>query len=260
MKFPTFAANEEKELDLYCFGVALKPCCKGVCIMKHFEGKAEKATKFVKQCYNEVISMSSTEKRTHIKQKMISSIKGYGDSGRVVHAWKVGEAPGIVIEDVCRACFQNCYGIANSTVIYIDGEIKNGEVASVRERPFGDKNCDPPVSDEVINALKALLKKRNRELTQKQQAMLRIPNSPSSFTCYTWMANHFDLVGDKMPNKNEIHLEPIGIEEVFEEYVEDMVAAKTPSIHLRSFYSMWENCFPYVKIREFKAVTCKYYR
>ena len=105
-----------------------------------------------------------------------------------------------------------------------------------------------------------MLKKRGRELKPEQKAMLRIPNSPASFTCYSWMTNYFDLVGDKMPNKNnEIHLEPINIEEVWEEYVEDMLAAKEGNLGLRAFESMWQSCFYYVKIREFKAVTCKMY-
>jgi hypothetical protein len=31
----------------------------------------------------------------------------------------------------------------------------------------------------------------------------------ATMKCVTWMKNHFDLVGDKQPNAEEIHLDPI---------------------------------------------------
>ena len=86
--------------------------------------------------------------------------------------------------------------------------------------------------------------------------MLRIPNSTSSLNSYSWMYNHFNLVGDFIPNSNgEIHLEPIDIKEVWKEYVEDMTQVNENSVSYIEFVCMWTNCFFHVKIREYKAVT-----
>jgi len=69
---------------------------------------------------------------------------------------------------------------------------------------------------------------------------------------------YFNLVGDAMPNTNcEIHLEPIAIKEVYGEYIDDMTVSKMDTINSESFSQLWKDCFPYVLVREFKAVTGK---
>ena len=68
----------------------------------------------------------------------------------------------------------------------------------------------------------------------------------------------FDLVGDAMPNTdNEIHLEPVLIKDVYEEYTETMGEYKLERVHIDAFRVVWIDCFPNVRIREFKAVTGK---
>jgi hypothetical protein len=34
-------------------------------------------------------------------------------------------------------------------------------------------------------------------------------SSVATMKCVSWMTNHFNLVGDKQPNAEEIHLDPI---------------------------------------------------
>ena len=67
----------------------------------------------------------------------------------MLHAWKVGEAPDYVIQNVCRKCFQNCYNISISTNIVMDNEIMNRDVARDRHMKFGDNHRDAPVSKEA---------------------------------------------------------------------------------------------------------------
>ena len=67
---------------------------------------------------------------------------------------------------------------------------------------------------------------------------------------------YFNLVGHAMPNTNcEIHLEPIAIKEIYGEYKDDMTVSKIDTVNLESFSQLWKDCFPYVLVREFKAVT-----
>jgi hypothetical protein len=67
---------------------------------------------------------------------------------------------------------------------------------------------------------------------------------------------YFNLVGDAMPNTNgEIHLEPITIKEIYGEYNDDLRACKMDTVNSESFTQLWKECFPYVLVREFKAVT-----
>ena len=60
-----------------------------------------------------------------------------------------------------------------------------------------------------------------------------------------------------MPNSDEIHLEPMHVKEIWEEYRETMTYLNSGHISLESFRHLWIHCFPYVKIREFKAVSGK---
>lgn len=167
------------------------------------------------------------------------------------HQWKVGTVSTLLIDNVCRKCFQNCYDIGNSSVLNIVKSIKEGEV--VVEKRFNDNTT---LSPPLINMLLKLAAARGLTIPQSRIAMLRIPNSPSSLTCYAWLHNYFTLVGDNIPNSaGEIHLEPIEIKEIWKEYKDDMEYVHESFVSNIEFGSLWRNCYPHVKIREFKAVT-----
>ena len=86
---------------------------------------------------------------------------------------------------------------------------------------------------------------------------LLLLSSSLSISCYAWMARYFSLVGDEMPNSDQIHFEPMHIKEAWEEYRDVMKTLDSGYISAGAFGQMWTNCFPYVKIREFKAVSGK---
>ena len=67
----------------------------------------------------------------------------------------------------------------------------------------------------------------------------------------------FGLMGDQMPSSQEVHLEPIYVHEVWEEYKQDQVLVFNEYVSVTVFGKLWEACFPHVKIREHKAVGMK---
>jgi len=67
----------------------------------------------------------------------------------------------------------------------------------------------------------------------------------------------FGLMGDQMPSSKEIHLEPIYVHEVWEEYKRDQISVSNEFCSVSTFGKLWESCFPHVKIREHKAVGMK---
>jgi hypothetical protein len=91
-------------------------------------------------------------------------------------------------------------------------------------------------------------------LSEKHKQALRLSREPSATTAFAWMHNFFEIVGDKMPNLNEIHLEPIFVRVVWEEYVDDLKGSLIPAVSLCQFGQMRLALFPQVKIRQFKAV------
>lgn len=67
----------------------------------------------------------------------------------------------------------------------------------------------------------------------------------------------FGLMGDQMPNSQEVHLEPIFVHEVWDEYKRDQISVFNEYVCVSTFGKLWESCFPHVKIREHKAVGMK---
>ncbi len=95
-------------------------------------------------------------------------------------------------------------------------------------------------------------------ISDAQIAAMIIPNSTASLTCYGWLHEFFKLVGDFQPNKNdEIHLEPVELQEIHQEYSLDMKHNNCEALKFDAFINIWHGCFPNVKIREFKAVCGK---
>lgn len=161
---------------------------------------------------------------------------------------------------MCHTCFEHCYGIGQTLLYQLTNDVKKGIKTQERlegEGRLGDaaKYQNNPV---FVKQLLNLAKLRGYSLDHRQIAALVVPNSPTSLTCYAWMHDHFDLIGDAIPNSRcEIHLEPITLTEVHDEYILDMVHYGQRYLSLNEFCRMWRSCFHYVKIREFKAVTGK---
>jgi hypothetical protein len=74
------------------------------------------------------------------------------------------------------------------------------------------------------------------------------------------MEIYFDLIGDKIPNKRlEIHLEPTAKQDIWKEYCHDIHHILLDDIGLSysAFVRLWNDHYPHVKIRQFKAVCGK---
>ena len=55
-------------------------------------------------------------------------------------------------------------------------------------------------------------------LCQNQIAAMQIPNSEASLSCFAWMHTFFDAIGDKEPDRFEIHLDAQPIKQLHDEY------------------------------------------
>ena len=110
--------------------------------------------------------------------------------------------------------------------------------------------------------MSALAKERGIFLSMDQLAASVIPNGPGAITCYVWLQEYFDSCGDYEPNRKEIHLDPITKTELHKEYAFDMTRRGTATIHrpiiaYSTFVKIWNDCFPHVKIRAYKACSGK---
>ena len=86
-----------------------------------------------------------------------------------------------------------------------------------------------------------------------------LPNGEASLNCFVWLKHFFSNCGDDQPNRDEIHLDQMFKNEVYAEYLEDFAGVydDRPTLTYPSFDKIWNECFPYVKIREYKACSGK---
>lgn len=85
-----------------------------------------------------------------------------------------------------------------------------------------------------------------------------LPSGEGAENCYVWLKEYFDKCGDDQPNKNEIHLDRLTKGEVYGEYVMEFQQNDDRCIlSYQAFVDIWNTSFPYVKIREYKAVSGK---
>jgi len=157
---------------------------------------------------------------------------------------------------VCRQRFMMTYSVKHCFIEDLSKEVRGGVVNN--ERPFTDKTTCPILTSELQARLAMLKDTYDITLTLEQMTAMKIPNTPESITCYAWMHFYFDMVGDQIPNSNgEIHLEPVWIKDVYQEYKDCMFTSGSPTLQPTQFGMMWQTCFRHVTIREFKAVTGK---
>jgi hypothetical protein len=87
----------------------------------------------------------------------------------------------------------------------------------------------------------------------------RLPTSHKALRCYSWFESFFNQVGDFIPNSNEIHLEKCDKKDIYNIFVSEMRSDYEDDaiVTYSYFLKIWKECFPHVKVREYKAVTGK---
>jgi hypothetical protein len=126
----------------------------------------------------------------------------------------------------------------------------------------GDLEDESKIDEATVKSLmKQFSSKLDLEHIGEMVSAANMPNTRRSLLCYGWMDWFFNIVGDKMPNSKEIHLEPITYQEVHREYEMTMESyfpdEEGLALNYTSFLSMWHNSFAHVKIREYKQVSGK---
>ena len=94
--------------------------------------------------------------------------------------------------------------------------LKSGEIKQASA--LQDRTAAYEYTGTFKRGMNQIADETNRILNHQQIAALQIPNTVQSLSCFAWMASYFNLVGDKIPNRDcEIHLEPISIAEIYDE-------------------------------------------
>jgi hypothetical protein len=188
--------------------IVSSPCCRREC-MKTIP--LDKAVAVATGCLNELHGMSQLEKKMYLLEKVRGCVKTKHDSGFISFSWKIGIPPAPRAMNVCRFCFMNMYCCSHG---YIDG--------IVRDLKGGVRSYDRPSSGRAnlnfIHHLESLAEYHGVKLTREQKQAITIPNSIQSLSCFGWMQNFFNFVGEHQPSVDEIHLDPCTVTHIYDEY------------------------------------------
>lgn len=108
-----------------------------------------------------------------------------------------------------------CYDCSHNLLDSICASLKKDEV--VVQPMLHDKTGAYEYSAVFKRQLNHMAQKTGRFLNHDQIAALQIPNTLQSLSCYAWMSSYFELAGDKIPNKDEVHLETGTLTAIYEE-------------------------------------------
>lgn len=137
-----------------------------------------------------------------------------------------------MIDDICAEIKKREYNNAESGLgEHQQGELFQGSQTSSSRGKF-------------LKELELMCQNRGFQLSLDEKACVYLPNTEESLQCYTWMKNHFSLIGDIEPNSQEIHLEPCFIKDIYEEYKLDQEVDGNQYLKSTQFGLMWQKCFP----------------
>lgn len=89
------------------------------------------------------------------------------------------------------------------------------------------------------------------------------PMSETQQICIHWMKNHFEICGDKSPNRDETHLIIMTKLEVYQTYEKQMADRNQKTVSSKLFNTLWRDLFPTCVARPWvdipgKCSTCAY--
>ena len=217
------------------------------------------AANIVYSCRQE---LQNTESRAHLIDKLREKVNQcvyevregskYLKMVYKIHPEQKSNIP-MIKDPVCRNTFMEAWGINLSLMKQLRKEVKDDILKTTRK--ITDRYS------KVTGDLDKLVESCGlaKFVNQKHLNIAKLPNSEGAHHLYCWLQNYFDLSGDQEPNCDEIHLDTVTKKAVYNEYLSESVVFGFVPLGLSTFKKIWKDCFPYVKIREYKAVSGKCY-
>ncbi len=187
----------------------------------------------------------SNERTQFLTDLVKECVVGISLKGNIKPNWTLGNRrKELCYEGCCRQCFLYYYEFGSTLCVDICNKIKRDE-AECAARNFTDKSKRYKYNDWFKDSLESLALRSKINLNHNQIAAMQIPNSHQSLHCFGWMDYYFNLMGCRPPNakSHELHLEPITMEEVWQEYSDDMKCIEEKYVEYSQFAKLWDACF-----------------
>lgn len=175
-----------------------------------------------------------------------SCVIGISEKGYLKLKYKIGSGTD-KINNVCRRAFMRAYIIEESYLQTLCSHIKHNrfsQTATLSDQTSAVVCCSAAIASKT-QQLQQFSEHFKITLSQEQLAAVMMSNKPQYYFVYAWMKRFFDLIGDQEPNCNEIHIEPITINEIYQEYQLDNLDNRSPyKLATKNVMQrVWLSCF-----------------
>jgi hypothetical protein len=239
----------------YCQGIGISKSNMGICAFDSFVEEVRRPlSELIRGCPSEVeankqlryyLVQKFTENRVFVSKNNYSYIYQ-------LHSLSRGAIP------VCKTAYIIITGLKASIIDYAQRQVREGISA---ESILFDKEDD---SEHKISSLKDAFDHFALDFSLYEQNLnnfvdvVNIPDTSTGFICATFLAEWFQLAGEQEPNADEIHIDFVSKDEVYEEYKADPFVNSHDKVYeIGAFLKIWREVFPKVKMREYKNVTGK---
>ncbi len=93
----------------------------------------------------------------------------------------------------------------------------------IHERDFNDRSSASGTKlTGWLSHMNSFAESLGISLSQSQLSVMKVPNTEASLSCMAWMHEFFNAIGDKEPDRPEIHLDAQPVKQFYYEYKDAM--------------------------------------
>ena len=258
-KLKAKASNLQKTLTDFSLS-----CCSKRCLLNQFRRSGDgDYLDFdeAKKCFDHYFNMyqfrDKEEYNFWIYEKFLGTCYGLDEAGkRIIHNFQLsyGTAQNQKTVNVCRdvwaffldvsehkmrtlaECYKENFSVVGSTI--------------KKNQYYSDKTSH---SEFTIEDIRQIYNEYSIPYTTEMLQMGLVGRT--EIETFVWFRDHFDLVGDPMPNtSDQVHIDKIEKQEIYVLYVNEV---KRNCLTYTSWNKFWKKVFPNVHIRRWKNVSGK---
>jgi hypothetical protein len=257
-----FLFLKRKDSQKVLTNFAFKPCCNKKCLIRQF-GKTENTNFFhfdeAKKCvdyYYDIYKFKTKDEyNSWLYDKFISTCYGLDESGKIIHQYRLsyGTAQDPKTFLVCKDVWAYFLNTTDYRLKVLSEAYKKGTSAIGLNVNMRTIYSDKTNHHATVEEMKTIYEELGLDYDLESAQMGSI--QPHESETFFWFRDHFNLVGDSMPNTDgEVHIDKIEKQDIYCMYVNEV---RSECLTFSAWNKFWKRCFPNVSIRQWKNVSGK---
>jgi hypothetical protein len=253
---------KRKESQKILTKLAFKPCCTKQCLLRQFGNNDDpeyfdfyEAKKCVDYFYDIYKFKSKEEYHNWLYDKFISTCYGLDEAGKIIHQYRLSYG---TVQDpktflVCKEVWAYFLNTTEYRLKILSEAYKKGISAIGLNVNMHNIYSDKTNHHATVEEMKQIYEELGLEYNLESAQMGAI--QPHETETFFWFRDHFNLVGDSMPNTDgEVHIDKVEKQDIYCMYVNEV---RNDCLSFSAWSKFWKRVFPNVLIRQWKNVSGK---